>query len=749
MDRTTVLLNREMPAWYLPFYEKDATRDPGQDGLDAQGPHVGRDAFGFSLSYFQGDYTAINETMWNTVANRFEADMATSSNLALARNDLWNGNIGSMVTALPLSSNGTQGMAYTYDQLNRIISAKGFQNVDLLNNEWDYNANYADHYANSFTYDANGNIDSQSRSGEDSVNDKFDELIYQYKEDEFGLPLQNRLYHVNDGQANDAMLTDDIDDQGTFQETDLGDLNDPNDDILIEEANNYGYDELGQLVRDNAEEIENILWRVDGKITAVIRTSSSDKKSLRFSYDAMGNRVAKYVYSDPSFSSQYLESTTYYLRDAQGNVMTVYNYHFESEVGHLELREQHIYGSSRLGIRTPKAPDILGASNPDDDGLLVMERGLKQYELSNHLGNVLVVVSDQKIAIDNIGQISHYEAEILSYTDYYPFGSVMSERTGPATSGYRYGFNGKEQDDEFSVENGSYDFGARMYDARLGRWWSVDGAVKEYASLSSYCFTANNHFLFREVDGNTFIPTLGSFESDFVSALNNLMSDRVFMEIYFWLDSEKPCGIRTIEDESGNIGPLYLNIQVSCEDIEDPKTNGYCSNPVFKKDENGFSMNMSIVIDFEHMDYGTMYEEYFHAAQNLWYTTWNKPVSGLQMEVEAKIGKMQGMLKMHYATGGDDNGALEYMRRNGIEDYEIVFLRNNYGELDQDVKNYLLGTNMEVQVVSKVYEYVLKLSNGVKEAYKGRKYVNQNDEPDLKFRALNEFNKEHEECPSE
>jgi RHS repeat-associated protein len=548
MDRARDLLNREMPAWYLPFYEKDATyryylhgplarvelgdievqgvdytytlqgwlkgvnsntldatRDPGQDGLDAQGPHVGRDAFGFSLSYFRGDYTAINETMWNTVSNRFEAEMATSSNLSLARNDLWNGNIGSMVTALPLSSNGSQGMAYTYDQLNRLISAKGFQNVDLLDNEWDYNVNYADHYANSFTYDANGNIDSQHRSGEDSTNDEFDALTYKYKKDDDNLPLQNRLYHVNDGQANDAMLTDDIDDQGTFQDTDLGDPNDPNDDILIEEANNYGYDELGQLVRDDAEEIENILWRVDGKITAVIRTSSSDKKSLRFSYDAMGNRVAKYVYSDPSFNSQYLESTTYYLRDAQGNVMTVYNYHVESEVGHLELREQHIYGSSRLGMRTPKAPDILGVSNPDDDGLLVMERGLKQYELSNHLGNVLVVVSDQKIAIDNIGQISHYEAEILSYTDYYPFGSVMSERTGPAGSEYRYGFNGMERVDEFSVQDGSYDFGARIYDGRLARWWSVDDLVRAYPGFTSYSYSGNCPILLIDPDGNRIV----------------------------------------------------------------------------------------------------------------------------------------------------------------------------------------------------------------------------------------------------
>jgi RHS repeat-associated protein len=41
-------------------------------------------------------------------------------------------------------------------------------------------------------------------------------------------------------------------------------------------------------------------------------------------------------------------------------------------------------------------------------------------------------------------------------------------------SKYKYGFNGKEKDNEVTVDGGDYDFGARIYDSRLGRWLVLD-----------------------------------------------------------------------------------------------------------------------------------------------------------------------------------------------------------------------------------------------------------------------------------
>jgi|GEM_PF-5631869 len=59
---------------------------------------------------------------------------------------------------------------------------------------------------------------------------------------------------------------------------------------------------------------------------------------------------------------------------------------------------------------------------------------------------------------------------------------------------YRYGFNGKEKDSEFS--EGSYDFGARCLDVRVGRWLSVDPKAGKYPSFAPYIGMGNNPVVF-------------------------------------------------------------------------------------------------------------------------------------------------------------------------------------------------------------------------------------------------------------
>jgi hypothetical protein len=56
--------------------------------------------------------------------------------------------------------------------------------------------------------------------------------------------------------------------------------------------------------------------------------------------------------------------------------------------------------------------------------------GLKQYECSNHLGNVLAVITDRKHPIDdnNDGTIDYYQPEIVKAVDYSPFGVELYER---------------------------------------------------------------------------------------------------------------------------------------------------------------------------------------------------------------------------------------------------------------------------------------------------------------------------------
>jgi RHS repeat-associated protein len=74
--------------------------------------------------------------------------------------------------------------------------------------------------------------------------------------------------------------------------------------------------------------------------------------------------------------------------------------------------------------------------------------------------------------------------------NYYPVGVLMPNRH-ESSNEYRYGFNGQEKDDEVSGEGNSYDFGARLYNPRVGRWMSCDPLEEKYPNYSPYCFVGN------------------------------------------------------------------------------------------------------------------------------------------------------------------------------------------------------------------------------------------------------------------
>ncbi|MDP2174280.1 MAG: hypothetical protein Q8K70_00070 [Bacteroidota bacterium] len=56
---------------------------------------------------------------------------------------------------------------------------------------------------------------------------------------------------------------------------------------------------------------------------------------------------------------------------------------------------------------------------------------------------------------------------------------------------YRYGFNSMEKDNEINVNGGDYDFGARIYDSRLGRWLSLDPLWYLFKNSSPYSNSFN------------------------------------------------------------------------------------------------------------------------------------------------------------------------------------------------------------------------------------------------------------------
>jgi|GEM_PF-2979246 len=66
---------------------------------------------------------------------------------------------------------------------------------------------------------------------------------------------------------------------------------------------------------------------------------------------------------------------------------------------------------------------------------------------------------------------------------------------------YRYGFNGKENDNEVKGEGSQQDYGMRIYDPRLGRFLSVDPLQKNYPFYSPYQFSGNNPIFSIDIDG--------------------------------------------------------------------------------------------------------------------------------------------------------------------------------------------------------------------------------------------------------
>ncbi len=81
--------------------------------------------------------------------------------------------------------------------------------------------------------------------------------------------------------------------------------------------------------------------------------------------------------------------------------------------------------------------------------------------------------------------------------NYYPFGAPMPGRSFSAGLAYRYGFNGKEKDNETSWQ----DYGFRMYYPDLGRFFSPDPIGNRFPMLSPYQFAGNTPIWAVDLDG--------------------------------------------------------------------------------------------------------------------------------------------------------------------------------------------------------------------------------------------------------
>lgn len=172
-------------------------------------------------------------------------------------------------------------------------------------------------------------------------------------------------------------------------------------------------------------------------------------------------------------------------------------YRYQPVPDQLLLESRVIYGSSRVGIDGAKAAPLnVPAFNPS---------GVIQYELTDHLGNVAVTVTDELVAVDegqDLNPVSDYNGPVIvSAQGYEPFGSLLPGRNYSSGS-YRYLFQGQEHDDEMHGATGtSYAYTFRMHDPRIGRFLSIDPLAAKYPQWAPYAFSGNQVIASRELEG--------------------------------------------------------------------------------------------------------------------------------------------------------------------------------------------------------------------------------------------------------
>ena len=153
-----------------------------------------------------------------------------------------------------------------------------------------------------------------------------------------------------------------------------------------------------------------------------------------------------------------------------------------------KLRVEHKIGNSTT--RTTYCSNVIYEDGTakcllTEEGYVSLDDREYHYYLKDHQGNNRVLVNKN----GGVEEINHY----------YPFGGVFASEENVQP----YKYNGKELDTKKGLN--WYDYGARRYDAALGRFTTTDRFAEKYYSMSSYQYGGNNPVGNIDVNGDSIV----------------------------------------------------------------------------------------------------------------------------------------------------------------------------------------------------------------------------------------------------
>jgi len=159
----------------------------------------------------------------------------------------------------------------------------------------------------------------------------------------------------------------------------------------------------------------------------------------------------------------------------------------------------------------------------------------------------------------------------------------MIGRNGPAPEGpNRYGFNGKETDQEWGTGSGIQDYGFRLYAPGLGKFLSVDPLTAHYPWYTPYQFAGNKPIWALDLDGLEEILYNDFFKFNYKDELLEVLSASTVLS-NLWQDISDPAKADKIKihfvatDLKYKTHGRYLNLTESAELIMEVREDDYLS----------------------------------------------------------------------------------------------------------------------------------------------------------------------------